>query len=126
MLDTVAFIFWHGDNPRLRARVRSALLESLRRPISVSATTAFKISTKVRLGKLSVPAAILNDFAYLVESDGFRVLDLDAPTAIRAGQLPGDHRDSFDRLLGAQAIALRAAILTNDPLFTALGVEVFW
>jgi PIN domain nuclease of toxin-antitoxin system len=126
LLDTVAFISWHGDNPRLSARVRSALLESLRRPIYVSATTAFEISTKVRLGKLAVPAAILNDFAYVVESDGFRMLDLDAGTAIRAGQLPGDHRDPFDRLLAAQAIALGGAIVTNDATFTALGVEVFW
>jgi PIN domain nuclease of toxin-antitoxin system len=40
--------------------------------------TAFEIATKVRLGTLAVPSAMLNDFAYVVEADGFRLLDVDA------------------------------------------------
>jgi PIN domain nuclease of toxin-antitoxin system len=103
------------------------MLDALRRPIHVSAVSGFEIATKVRLGKLEVPAALLNEFAYVVESDGFRVLELDAVSAVRAGLLPGDHRDPFDRLLAAQAIVHRCAVVTPDRLFkTSLGVEVLW
>jgi PIN domain nuclease of toxin-antitoxin system len=126
LLDTVAFIFWHADSPRLSSSARRALLEAPSRAVYVSAASAFEIATKVRLGKLTVPPAMLNDFAYVVEADGFRLLDVDAASAIRAGQLDSAHRDPFDRLIGAQALALRAAVVTNDSAFADLGVEVFW
>jgi PIN domain nuclease of toxin-antitoxin system len=126
LLDTVAFIFWHADSPRLPVTVRAALQEAPARAIFVSAATAFEIATKVRLGKLVMPAAILHDFQYVVEADGFRMLNVDATAAMHAGQLPGDHRDPFDRLIAAQALHLGAAVVTSDPAFSALGVEVCW
>lgn len=126
LLDTVAFIFWHADSPRLSPLARRTMLEAPQRKVFVSAASAFEIATKVRLGKLTVPPAMLNDFAYVVEADGFRLLDIDAASAIRAGQFESAHRDPFDRLIGAQALALRAALVTNDAAFADLGVDVFW
>jgi PIN domain nuclease of toxin-antitoxin system len=126
LLDTAAFIFWHADSPRLSSLARRAKLEAPQRTVYVSAASAFEIATKVRLGKLMVPPAILNDFAYVVEADGFRLLDVDAASAIRAGQLESVHRDPFDRLIGAQALALKAAVVTNDAAFADLGIDVFW
>jgi PIN domain nuclease of toxin-antitoxin system len=122
----VAFIFWHADRPRLSASARRALLEAPQRAIYVSAASAFEISTKVRLGTLTVPPALLNDFAYVVEADGFRLLDVDSASAIRAGQLPSVHRDPFDRLIAAQARMIKGAVVTNDSAFHELDVEVFW
>lgn len=127
LIETAAFLLWHSGGSRLSKRARTAMLAALDRPVFVSSVTAFEIATKVRLGKLEVPAELLNDFAYYVESDGFRVLELDAPSAVRAGLLPGAHRDPFDRLLAAQALVHGCAIVTPDPLFRdSLGVDVFW
>ena len=126
LLDTVTFIFWHADSPRLSPVARQLMLEAPQRPVYVSAASAFEIATKVRLGKLTVPAAMLNDFAYVVEADGFRLLDVDAASAIRAGQLAGAHRDPFDRLIAAQALSIEALVVTNDGAFRALGVGVVW
>jgi PIN domain nuclease of toxin-antitoxin system len=61
-----------------------------------------------------------------VEADGFRLLDVDAASAIRAGQLAGAHRDPFDRLIAAQALSIEAPVVTNDSAFAALGVAVVW
>ncbi len=103
------------------------MLDALQRPVFVSAVSGFEIATKVRLGKLDVPPALLNEFAYVVESDGFRVLELDSVSAVRAGLLPGEHRDPFDRLLAAQAIVHDCAVITPDRLFEdSLGVAVCW
>ena len=102
------------------------MLEAPQRVVYVSAASAFEIATKVRLGKLTVPPAMLHDFAYVVEADGFRLLDVDAASAIRAGQLSGSHGDPFDRLIGAQALTLGGAVVTNDAAFTDLGVDVLW
>ena len=126
LLDTVTFIFWHADSPRLSPVARQLLLDAPQRPVYVSAASAFEIATKVRLGKLTVPAAMLNDFAYVVEADGFRLLDVDAASAIRAGQLAGAHRDPFDRLIAAQALSIEALVVTNDSAFAPLGVAVVW
>ena len=126
LLDTVAFILWHADSPRLSPLARRAMLEAPKRAVYVSAASAFEISTKVRLGKLTVPPAILDDFAYVVESDGFRLLDIDTASAMRAGRLASAHRDPFDRLIGAQALSLNGAVVTNDAAFADLGVTVFW
>ena len=127
LLDTVAFIFWHADSPRLTPRARTALHQSLARPIYVSVVSAFEIATKVRLGQLHVPSAIMSDFQYVVEADGFRMLDLDAHAAVRAGQLVSAHRDPFDRLLAAQALTRECTIVTLDDVFAReFGVDVFW
>ena len=88
--------------------------------------SAFEIATKVRLGKLTVPQALLVDFSYVVEADGFRLLNIDSASAIRAGQLASLHRDPFDRLIAAQARLIKGAVVTNDSAFDALDVDVFW
>jgi prevent-host-death family protein len=54
------------------------------------------------------------------------LLDVDTASAIRAGQLASVYRDPFDRLVGAQALVLRGAVVTNDTAFADLGIEVFW
>jgi PIN domain nuclease of toxin-antitoxin system len=45
---------------------------------------------------------------------------------IAAGQLPGPHRDSWDRLIIAQAITSGFTVVTLDPVFRDYGVPVCW
>jgi PIN domain nuclease of toxin-antitoxin system len=40
--------------------------------------------------------------------------------------LPPHHRDPFDRLLVAQALSERMAIVSADPRFGAYGVDTRW
>ena len=40
--------------------------------------------------------------------------------------LPQHHRDPFDRLLIAQALAERIPIATADRHFAAYGVQIIW
>ncbi|MEP6832629.1 MAG: type II toxin-antitoxin system VapC family toxin [Gemmatimonas sp.] len=127
LLDTAALIFWHADSPRLPAHVRKTLATSLERAIYVSAVSAFEIATKVRIGKLRVPPTLLSDFQYVVESDGFRLLELDAKCAVLGGTLVAEHRDPFDRLLAAQALQHGCVLVTPDFVFAEqFGVEVYW
>lgn len=126
VVDTATWLYWHGDSPRLSATARALLRQALQRPVHVSVVTAFEIATKVRLGKLAVPPELLHDFAYIVESDGFRLLPLEPAVSVRGGLLPGDHRDPFDRLLAAQTLELEGAIVSPDAAFAALGVPVVW
>jgi PIN domain nuclease of toxin-antitoxin system len=45
---------------------------------------------------------------------------------LRAGGLPGPHKDPFDRMLIAQAQLERMPVVTDDPIFRHYGVRVVW
>jgi PIN domain nuclease of toxin-antitoxin system len=46
--------------------------------------------------------------------------------ALAAGELPGPHRDPWDRLIMAQAIADGLTVVTTDAVFSDYGVRVCW
>jgi PIN domain nuclease of toxin-antitoxin system len=46
--------------------------------------------------------------------------------ALRAGSLSGEHRDPFDRMLIAQALAEGMPLVSNEALFESFGVARVW
>ena len=57
---------------------------------------------------------------------GFAPLPITPRHGIDAGELPGAHRDPFDRMLAAQASAEGLDLVSCDPAFEALGVKTLW
>ena len=57
---------------------------------------------------------------------GSRPLAVGVADAERAGRLPGPHRDPFDRMLAAQALAREFPVVSVDPVFDGLGVVRLW
>ena len=94
--------------------------------ILVSAASAWEIATKVGLGKLPAGVDLVSDFAGQLKREGFEMLAISWDHAIRAGSLPGPHRDPFDRMLIAQAQAENIPILSKEALFDAYGVRRLW
>lgn len=94
--------------------------------IRVSAATAWEITTKARLGRLPSAIDVASDVAGAVTSHGFVALAITLVHAQRAGSLAGPHRDPFDRMLAAQALAERVPIVSNDEVFDAFGVRRIW
>jgi PIN domain nuclease of toxin-antitoxin system len=54
------------------------------------------------------------------------MLAISGEHAIRAGLLPGMHKDPFDRMLIAQAQAENMPLLSNEILFDTYGVRRIW
>jgi PIN domain nuclease of toxin-antitoxin system len=92
----------------------------------VSAASAWEIATKFRLGKLDFARDLADNFISEVTAVGYRLLPISPELALRAGRLPGDHKDPFDRMLAAQAIHEDLPILSNDPQFDLFGVRREW
>lgn len=92
----------------------------------MSAASAWEIATKVRLGKLPTAADLAADFAGQLEREGFGMLPISGEHAIRAGLLPGDHKDPFDRMLIAQSQAENLALISNEEVFDLYGVRRIW
>ena len=125
LLDTHAFLWWLSDDPAL-PKIPRRLIAETANSIIVSAVSAWEIATKVRLGKLPSAADFAEDFIGYVEREGFQLLSISAAHGIRAGLLPGPHKDPFDRMLIAQAQTENLPILSNELIFDSYGIRRFW
>jgi PIN domain nuclease of toxin-antitoxin system len=125
VLDTHALLWWLDGDRRLSRRARTAIGDA-ENTVFVSAASAWEITTKNRLGKLPGAADVAADVAGAVSGQGFTPLDITIVHAQRAGRLPGEHRDPFDRMLIAQSQVEDLQIVTDDSVFDAYGVERLW
>ena len=123
LLDTHALIWWAIDDRALSRKVRR-LIEDATTIVVVSAASAWEISTKVRLGRLSWPTTRPIE-AYCAEQR-FEVLSMTFAHAERAGKWPHAHGDPFDRMLAAQSEIERIPLATNDEKIDAFGIETIW
>ena len=119
LLDTHVLLWWLADDRRLSAEHR-VLIADASNVVLVSAMTIAEIAIKTSLGKLEAP----DDLPDHIEAQGFGWLPVGAEHAWRVRDLPPHHRDPFDRMLIAQAIAEQLTVLTADPHFAAYGVEL--
>lgn len=125
LLDTHALLWWLADDASLPKRARSAIADTSNNVI-VSAASAWEIAIKFRLGRLPDASGLLGEFVDQVRLQGFDLLAISADHAIRAGLLPGTHRDPFDRMLAAQAQAEDLTLISNETLFDGYGVRRLW
>jgi PIN domain nuclease of toxin-antitoxin system len=118
LLDTHALLWWLADED-LTAPARDAIADPANLVV-VSAASAWEISIKKALGKLTAP----DDLEQQVQAGGFTALPISIAHAIAAGRLARHHEDPFDRMLIAQAIAEGLTIVTRDERFDDYGVAL--
>jgi len=120
LLDTHTLLWWWNRQARLGKRARATISDPSQR-VLVSAASCWEIAIKRALGKLDWARSGL---AVHIADDGFEELPITAENGEAAGALPLHHRDPFDRMLIAQAIAERAQLVTADRRLEAYGVPV--
>ena len=125
LLDTHALLWWLTEDGRLSARARKAIIAS-RGSVLVSAATGWELATKHRLGKLPQGEHVVPVLSELLQREGFGTLAVSLAHALAAGNLPGHHRDPFDRLLIAQAKLEVLPIVSVDRVFADYDVGVIW
>ena len=125
LLDTHALLWAAAYDELLSSRARH-LIQPQRNEVFVSAVSAWEIATKYRLGKLPKAQALVDDFVPSIQSAGYLPLPISLEHALRAGRLPADHKDPFDRMLAAQAIHEDLALISNDEQLDVFGVRREW
>jgi len=125
LLDTHAFIWWLMDDRRLPRATHDAIADGSN-SIFVSAASAWEITTKHRIGKLTGASEIVADLDAVISGQGFKELSIAVKHGRAAGNLPGTHRDPFDRMLIAQAMIEEMILVSNEKLFDAYGVRRLW
>jgi len=125
LLDTHA-ILWATLTPKeLSPKARKVIADEAN-TLLVSSMSAWEISNKVRIGKLPEAEGLERSFLEFMAAAGYTVLPLSVDVALRAGRLLGDHRDPFDRMIAAQALALDIPVLSIDPKLDAFGIRRIW
>ena len=125
LLDTHAFLWWMAGDPRLVETARRAIAND-DNEILMSAASAWEIATKHRLGKLPEADALASEIRGCIADQGFEELAVSVADGERAGRLTGSHRDPFDRMLIAQALAHDLVLVSNEEGFDRCGVSRLW
>lgn len=125
LLDTHALIWWWLGDPSLSPGAKAAMSDK-DSIVHVSAVSGLEIALKVRGGKLPAMAEPLARFELNVIDEGFHHLEIRHDHGVRAGLMPGEPRDPFDRIIAAQAQIEGLMVVTRDPALATLGCEVIW
>ncbi len=125
LLDTHVLL-WSAFRPDLLSERAHQLLASDRNEILVSAASAWEIATKFRNGKLPDARDLVEEFVPRITQAGFLLLPISVEHALRAGRMPAEHRDPFDRMLAAQAIGEDLLLLSKDAQLDVFGVLREW
>jgi PIN domain nuclease of toxin-antitoxin system len=126
LLDTNALLWLGLDDTRLRPAARELLFDAA---LYISVVSAAEIVIKASIGKLALPAPFRTDFEAafrsLLNRAAIDLIPLDMPVIDHLRGLPLHHRDPFDRLIIAQALASGLAVATRDRAFFAYdGLEI--
>jgi PIN domain nuclease of toxin-antitoxin system len=116
LLDTQVLIWWDGGD-RLTKKAMDAIRSADQ--VYVSAACGWEIAIKASLGRLTTTRSVVE----AVASSGFEELPVYLTHAERLADLPWHHRDPFDRLLAAQALAEHLTLVTRDRIFGRYGVK---
>jgi PIN domain nuclease of toxin-antitoxin system len=125
LLDTHALIWWLLGDPALSLDAKACIANN-GNIVFVSAASGWEISTKYRIGKLPNAAPFAADVHGAAASQGFDELPISLRHAQLAGELPGGHRDPFDRMLVAQAILVDLTLISNEVVFDRWAIRRLW
>lgn len=111
LLDTHIYLWWLLDSRELSARARELISNC--DTAYVSTVSIWQAGIKWQAGKLPVPPEELADG---IGQCGFTELPVSMQHALTASKLTFHHRDPFDRMLIAQAIAEPLHLVTTDKV----------
>jgi PIN domain nuclease of toxin-antitoxin system len=124
LLDTHTVLWLFENSPGLSERAK---LEILNRENTkfVSVASAWEIAIKSGLNKLSFNGGI-DRFYSLIAKFGYHILPIEREHLNRVTGLPLIHRDPFDRLLIAAALADDLCLITADENIHSYDVQWLW
>ncbi len=118
LLDTHVLLWALADPERIAEPVRRKL-RSRRNTVFVSVASSWEMEIKRALGKLSTP----DDLEEQLRTVGFGELDVRLRHVRALRSLPALHRDPFDRMLVAQALADGLVLVTADEIVARYPVR---
>ena len=113
LLDTHVLLWLLSDDARLTAEMRESFLD-LDNQLYLSIVSLWEMTIKVSLGKLELADKWLDVVQQELTFNNIHWLPIDVAHCTTLETLPFHHRDPFDRMLVAQAMTEKMAIMSND------------
>jgi PIN domain nuclease of toxin-antitoxin system len=124
LLDTHTFLWWDSEPEKLSRRALE-LCQNPENTLILSVASIWEMQIKIQLGKLRLDVP-LAELIREQQENGIEVLPVESSHVFAVETLPNLHKDPFDRLLVAQAIAEEAILVSADPLVAQYPVRVEW
>jgi PIN domain nuclease of toxin-antitoxin system len=125
LLDTHVFLWFVEGREGLSAAAVHAILDEANL-LFLSPASYWEICIKLSIGKLALAEGWPRLFEREMRRNAIHWLDLKPEHFRRIIDLPFLHRDPFDRLLVAQGIQERCAVITGDPWIPRYNVKTIW
>lgn len=124
LLDTHAFLWFLLDDERLPTSAKTAIEQT--EILYLSPASHWEIAIKIALGKYVLPEPYSQFMERELASNSITILPIEISHTAQLTTLPFHHRDPFDRLIIAQALAEKLPVVSIDSQFDAYGVERVW
>ena len=125
LLDTNSFLWFISGSDKLSGQARNFMSE-LNNQLALSVSGLWEIAIKISLGRLELARPFEQFMQEQLRENAIEVLPIEIRHLTKLIQLPFHHRDPFDRLLIAQAIAEGIPVISADTVFKDYGIEVIW
>lgn len=122
LLDTHILLWYLEGHPNLPETQRQQI-EDRHNQVAASAVSLWEMTIKLAIGKLE----LMDDLATVENTllqQGIRILPIQTAHLQRLLGLPFHHRDPFDRLIIAQALAEEMTLVSDDAAFAAYPVSL--
>lgn len=124
LLDTHTFLWFLNDDEKLSKKANKLIQDKGNR-IFISMASIWEIAIKVSNNKLKLLFPLENISKHIFDND-FNILNISIDATTLLAKLPFNHRDPFDRLLVAQAMAENLAIISKDEDIKLYKVKTVW
>jgi PIN domain nuclease of toxin-antitoxin system len=121
-LETHAMYWCAAGDPQLSPNAR-VLIRDACNEVLISPASCWESAIKVRLGKWVLHRPCEEFLDTCLNVCGFRVLPIEPKHTALLTTMPLHHRDPFDRLLVAQALAEAIPLVSGDRALDAWGVN---
>lgn len=125
LLDTHAFLWFVLGDSRLGAAASFALVNP-DNTLFLSPASYWEIAIKLSLGKYVLKGDFEPFMEQQISENDLRVLPISIRHASLVATLPFHHRDPFDRMLIAQAMAEQIPLVSGDRVLDAYPVARIW
>jgi PIN domain nuclease of toxin-antitoxin system len=119
-------MYWYIEGaPQLNATART-LIQDASNEVLISPASYWEIAIKISIGKWQLNRPYEQFIGIGLGQYSFQILPILPAHTARLIELPFHHRDPFDRLLVAQALAENIPIISNDSAVDAYGITRLW
>ncbi len=125
LLDTHSFLWFVLNDAQLSAPARTAIRDPAN-DVLVSPATYWEIAIKVSKAKYTLAVPYQDFIQHNLDANDFEILPIEVRHTALVAAMPFHHKDPFDRLLIAQALAEDIPLVSNEALFDAYGVRRLW